>query len=65
MSAIVYEEIKTKEEFDRLKEYIRKNMMGAGHTQVDPDTYEPYIVIEEKNYKLATARNPKTGLKWD
>lgn len=63
--SIVYEEIKTEEEYNRLKEYMRKNMLGAGHTQVDPDTYEPYVVIEGKNYKLATTRNPKTGLKWD
>jgi hypothetical protein len=62
---IEYTEIETKEEYERLKEYMRVHMIGPGHTLVDPMTYEPYVIIEGKNYKLATARDPKTGLKWD
>lgn len=61
---IEYEQITSKEQFQALKEYMRVNMIGAGHTLVDPDTYEPYVVIDGKNYKLATTRNA-AGLKWD
>ena len=61
---IEYTQITTKEEFERLKEYMRRNMIGAGHMKVDPDTFEPYVEIEGKNYKVATARQPN-GLKWD
>jgi len=62
---IKYEEITSEEIRNKLREYMRKNMIGAGYAQVDPDTCQPYVIIEGKNYKLGTTTNPNAGLKWD